>query len=72
MQERCKIPQPLTAGVGSARAPWWWVERMPGWQPLLGAAYGIVEKGLMLKSFFGPNWPNLVSMHGYGRWLGVN
>jgi len=45
---------------------------MPGWQPLLGAAYGIVEKGLMLKSFFGPNWPNLVSMHGYGRWLGVN
>lgn len=45
-----------------------------GWPALLvlGAAYGIAEEGLMCKSFFDPNWPDLISLGGYGRWVGVN
>lgn len=39
---------------------------------LLGAAYGIVEEGLMVKSFFDPAWPDLGLLGVYGRWLGVN
>jgi hypothetical protein len=39
---------------------------------LLGAAYGIVEEGLMVKSFFDPNWMDLGLLGTYGRWLGVN
>jgi len=45
-----------------------------GWPSilLLGAAYGIVEEGLMVKSFFDPNWMDLGILGTYGRWLGVN
>lgn len=45
-----------------------------GWSSLLvlGAAYGIVEEGLMVKSFFDPAWPDLGKLGVYGRWLGVN
>jgi len=45
-----------------------------GWPTLLilGAAYGIAEEGLMCKSFFDPNWPDLKALGGYGRWAGVN
>ncbi len=45
-----------------------------GWPTLLllGAAYGIVEEGLMVKSFFDPNWPDLGDSAGYARWHGVN
>ncbi|MBI5722896.1 MAG: hypothetical protein HZA50_02980 [Planctomycetes bacterium] len=40
---------------------------------ILGAAYGIIEEGLMVKSFTDPNWPDLVSGLGhYGRWIEVN
>lgn len=39
---------------------------------LLGAAYGIVEEGLMVKSFFDPAWPDLGLLGVYGRWAGVN
>jgi hypothetical protein len=39
---------------------------------LLGLAYGIVEEGLMVKSFFDPGWGDLGPLTGYGRWLGVN
>jgi hypothetical protein len=39
---------------------------------LLGAAYGILEEGLMVKSFFDPNWMDLGSLGSFGRWLGVN
>jgi hypothetical protein len=39
---------------------------------VLGAAYGIAEEGLMCKSFFDPNWPDLGPLGSYGRWLGVN
>ncbi|MHC5035144.1 MAG: hypothetical protein ACYTFZ_08920 [Planctomycetota bacterium] len=45
-----------------------------GWPPvlLLGAAYGIIEEGLMVKSFFDPNWMDLGLLGSYGRWAGVN
>jgi hypothetical protein len=45
-----------------------------GWRSilLLGAAYGIIEEGLMVKSFFDPNWMDLGALGTYGRWLGVN
>ncbi len=39
---------------------------------VLGAAYGIIEEGLMVKSFFDPNWMDLGILGSYGRWLGVN
>jgi hypothetical protein len=39
---------------------------------LLGAAYGILEEGLMVCSFFNPSWVDLGSFATYGRWLGVN
>jgi hypothetical protein len=38
----------------------------------LGAAYGIVEEGLMVKSFFDPNWVDLGPLGSFGRWAGVN
>lgn len=38
----------------------------------LGLAYGILEEGLMVKSFFDPQWPDLGLMATYGRWAGVN
>jgi hypothetical protein len=45
-----------------------------GWASLLvlGAAYGIIEEGLMVKSFFDPNWVDIGILGSYGRWLGVN
>jgi len=39
---------------------------------VLGAAYGIIEEGLMVKSFFDPNWMDLGILGVYGRWIGVN
>jgi hypothetical protein len=45
-----------------------------GWVSLfiLGLAYGIIEEGLMVKSFFDPAWQDLDLLSVYGRWLGVN
>lgn len=45
-----------------------------GWATLLvlGAAYGVLEEGLLCKSFFDPNWPDLGVLATYGRWLGVS
>ncbi len=45
-----------------------------GWPTalLLGVAYGIIEEGLMVKSFFDPGWVDLGELGHYGRWLGVN
>ncbi|MCI4371866.1 MAG: hypothetical protein L3J78_04380 [Thermoplasmata archaeon] len=45
-----------------------------GWPSilLLGAAYGIVEEGLAVKSFFDPGWKDLGSLGWYGRWVDVN
>ena len=39
---------------------------------VLGAAYGIIEEGLMVKSFFDPGWMDLGILGAYGRWLEVN
>jgi len=39
---------------------------------ILGAAYGIIEEGLMVKSFFDPEWMDLGILGSYGRWQGVN
>ena len=39
---------------------------------ILGAAYGIIEEGWMVKSFFDPNWMDLGVLGSYGRWAGVN
>jgi hypothetical protein len=45
-----------------------------GWSSmlLLGAAYGIVEEGLAVKSFFDPAWVDLGPLAVYGRWAGMN
>lgn len=37
-----------------------------------GAAYGVIEEGLMVKSFFDPDWMDLGILGSYGRWQGVN
>lgn len=39
---------------------------------LLGAAYGVIEEGLMVTSFFSPYWVDLGPMAVYGRWIDVN
>ena len=38
----------------------------------LGAAYGIIEEGIAVKSFFDPGWQDLGALAEYGRYLGVN
>lgn len=48
-----------------------WGKRWPS-IIMLGFAYGIVEEGLMVKSFFDPGWPDLGLLGTYGRWGGVN
>lgn len=39
---------------------------------LLGAAFGVIDEGLLNKSFFDPRWPYLGALATYGRWGGVN
>lgn len=45
-----------------------------GWPTLLalGAAYGVLEEGLVCASFFNAHWPDVGVLGQYGRWLGVN
>lgn len=45
-----------------------------GWFSLLtlGAAYALVEEGLLCKSFFDPNWMDIGILGSYGRWASVN
>lgn len=45
-----------------------------GWRSLLllGAAYGIYEEGLVVRSFFDPGWMDLDKLGVYGRAGGVN
>jgi hypothetical protein len=38
---------------------------------LLAVAYGVVEEGIMVKSFFNPGWEDLGALSGYGMYLGV-
>ncbi len=37
----------------------------------MGAAYGIIEEGILVLSFFNPAWKDLGILSSYGRWLGV-
>jgi hypothetical protein len=39
---------------------------------LLGAAYGIIEEGLTVKTMFDPNSPVVGVLGSYGHWAGVN
>lgn len=48
-----------------------WGKGFPGIL-LLGMAYGIYEEGLVARSFFSPDWPDLDVLARYGRELGVN
>jgi hypothetical protein len=45
-----------------------------GWASMIamGAAYGIIEEGIAVKSFFDPGWQDLGALAEYGRFLGVN
>ncbi|MFX0139696.1 MAG: hypothetical protein ACFFDN_39010 [Candidatus Hodarchaeota archaeon] len=45
-----------------------------GWWSILilGIAYGIIEEGLAVKSFFDPNWVDLGNLGEYGRLFDVN
>jgi hypothetical protein len=45
-----------------------------GWASIivLGAAYGIIEEGIAVKSFFDPGWVDLGGLAAYGRYLDVN
>jgi hypothetical protein len=45
-----------------------------GWRSvlLLGAAYGVIEEGILVRSCFNPRWKDLGVLSSYGRWLGVN
>ncbi len=51
-----------------------WVRWGGGYSQLmmLGIAYGIIEEGLAVKSFFDPGWHDLGRLAVYGRYLGVN
>lgn len=61
-------------GVGVLIVHEVYIKWKKGWGSilLLGAAYGIIEEGLAVKSFFDPNWMDLGILGTYGRWLGVN
>lgn len=50
------------------------VKWQKGWPSILlmGATYGILEEGLVVKSFFDPSWMDLGILGVYGRWIGVN
>lgn len=45
-----------------------------GWASIIvmGAAYGILEEGVAVKSFFDPNWMDIGALGVYGRYLGTN
>ncbi|MBU0469577.1 MAG: hypothetical protein KKD07_07460 [Candidatus Omnitrophica bacterium] len=37
----------------------------------LAVAYGIIEEGILVKSYFNPNWGDLEKISGYGMYLGT-
>src|SRR6185437_16296228 len=39
---------------------------------LLGAAYGVLEEGLVVTSWMNPYWSDLAYLNGYSRALGIN
>jgi hypothetical protein len=40
-----------------------------GWPTMLalGAVFAVIEEGLMVRSFFDPNWPDIAGLGSYGR-----
>jgi len=48
--------------------------RALGWRGivLLGAAYGVLEEGLVVTSWFNPYWPDALTLGAYGRLLELN
>lgn len=57
-------------GAGAVLARELAVRWRTGWLGviLLGAAYGILEEGIDVMSFFNPAWPDLGAAATYGRW----
>ncbi len=57
-------------GAGAVLARELAVRWKAGWlgMILLGAAYGILEEGIDVMSFFNPAWPDLGAAAAYGRW----
>ncbi len=45
-----------------------------GWWSViaLGAAYGVLEEGLVVTSWFNPHWPDVLYLNDYSHALGVN
>ena len=45
-----------------------------GWRGILvlGAAFAILDEGILTRAFFDPVWPSLGPLTAHGRWFGVN
>ncbi len=56
-----------TVLIREAKARW----RLQWSVIFLASAYGIVEEGLMVKSFFNPGWVDMGVLSAYGMYLGV-
>lgn len=65
---------PMIYGVGAILIRELVRRRHMGWASLLllGAVFGIVREGLMLKSFYDPLWAGIDVLGYYGRWAGIN
>ncbi len=68
------IFQPALYGSGAILARELVRRRGLGWPSLLllGAAYGVLEEGLVVTSWFNPLWPDIGSLGVYGRLLDTN
>lgn len=68
------IPLALLYGCGALLCRELSLRWGTGWVGLviLGAAYGIVEEGLVVRSFFDPTWQDIGDLGVYGRAIGVN
>lgn len=68
------LPMALLYGCGVLLVREFAVRWRRGWLgiALLGAAYGIVEEGLVTRAFFDPNWEDLGALATFGSDAGVN
>jgi len=68
------IPLALLYGCGALFCREFSLRWGTGWVALLvlGAAYGIIEEGLVVRSFFDPGWQDIGDLGVYGRAIGVN
>ncbi len=64
----------LLYGSGALLIREWVVRWQKGWPSLLllGFAYGVYEEGIVVRSFFNPQWMDLGILGEYGRAGGVN